>query len=446
VSSRVYVASLLIAAGCAADEVATTRQAATTCETGPTVNGMDVSSYETVTDWSAAHAAGIDFAFVRASDGTQYPDPKFASNWAGAKTAGVIRGAYQYFRPEEDPIAQADLLLNATGPYQPGDLPPVLDLEVAGGLTTDQVTAAARMWVDHVAAAIGRPPIVYAGLYSWPTLTDAADFTMSPLWIAQYTSAACPDIPSPWTHWLFWQHSATGSSPGVTGSGLDVDVFSGSYDDLVAFAAAPPPPCGTVDATTGEVIDNGDACFEAGGPPAYLRDVTDAGMGGSLLWTHATAAASESNFAQWNLDFAAAGPYLVEAYTDHAYATSHQAAYAVHAASGDTIATIDQTAADGWQTLGTFQFAAGGDQWIHLSDNTGEASSENAQLVFDAIRLTPLDPPAGSGSGSGSDGEPEHHGSGCSASGGASSWLMLGFFVVAGCARTRRAQRRLAPR
>ncbi|HTR49769.1 MAG TPA: GH25 family lysozyme [Kofleriaceae bacterium] len=448
-SSRVYVASLIIAAGCAADELATTRQAATVCETGTTVHGMDVSSYDTVTDWNAAKAAGIDFAFVRASDGTQYPDPDFAKYWAGARSAGVIRGAYQYFRPDEDPIAQADLLLTAAGPYQAGDLPPVLDLEVADGLSTDQVTAAARAWVDHVQAAIGRPPIVYAGLYSWPSLTEGADFTTSPLWIAQYTTAACPDIPSPWTRWLFWQDSSTGSSAGVSGTGaLDVDVFSGTLDDLVAFAAAPPASCGTVDATTGAVIDNGDACYEDGGPPAYLRDVTTAGYGGSLAWTHATDAATESNFAQWNLDFAAAGPYLVEAYTDHAYATSHQAAYAVHAASGDTIATIDQAAADGWQTVGTFQFGAGGDQWIHLSDNTGEPASANAQLVFDAIRLTPLDPPpTPTPSPSPTpDPEPDHHHGGCSTSGGGAGWLAWLAIVVAGCARTRRAQRRLAPR
>jgi lysozyme len=440
VSNRVVAAfaSSIVAAGCAADpSVATTRQAAMACETVG-VHGMDVSSYDTVTDWSAAKAAGIDFTFIRVSDGTQYPDPSFASYWTGAKTGGVIRGAYQYFRPEEDPIAQADLLLAATGPYQAGDLPPVLDLEVADGLTTDQVGAAARAWVEHVSAAIGRPAIVYAGLYSWPTLTDGADFTTSPLWIAQWTTAACPDIPTPWTRWQFWQDSATGASAGVSGSGaLDLDVFQGSYDDLVGFAAAPPAPCGQVDASTGEVIDDGTPCFTTGGPPQYLRDVTTAGDGGSLEWTHATNAATESNFAQWNLDFAAAGPYLVEAYTDHAYATSHQAAYLVHAASGDTVATIDQAAADGWQTVGTFQFGAGGDQWIHLSDNTGEPSSDNAQLVFDAVRLTPLDPPTPTPQPQPTpDPEPHHSGGGCAA--GGSTTLAFGLVLLPLAIRRRR--------
>ena len=54
---------------------------------------------------------------------------------------------------------------------------------------------------------------------------------------------------------------------------------------------------------------------------------------------------------------------------------------------------IDQTAVDGFQSLGEFDFAAGGGQLIHLGDNTGEAGSLNVQLVFDNVRLTRLDLP-----------------------------------------------------
>src|SRR5450432_3788341 len=179
---------------------------------------MDVSYYDTAIDWNLAKAAGIDFAFIRVTDGTQYQDPKFAAYWAGARQAGVIRGAYQFFRPAEDPIAQADLMLSLMGPLQAGDLPPVLDVEVNGGLTQAQVATNVHAWVDHMTTAIGRVPIVYAGLYSWPDLTGATDVTTSPLWIAQYTTAACPNIPAPWTQWMFWQHSDTGTVNGVTSS------------------------------------------------------------------------------------------------------------------------------------------------------------------------------------------------------------------------------------
>src|SRR5256885_8239405 len=191
------IALVIVAACTDAPGLGGIEQADVACADGQTVRGMDVSYYESSVDWQKAHAAGIDFAFIRVSDGTGYIDPKFPEYWAGAKAAGVIRGAYQFYRPAEDPIAQADLLLEKMGPLEPGDLPPVIDVEVSGGLSTDAVAASVKAWVDHVAAAIGRPPIVYAGLYSWHDLTNSANMTTEPLWVAQYTNAACPNIPNP---------------------------------------------------------------------------------------------------------------------------------------------------------------------------------------------------------------------------------------------------------
>src|SRR5689334_10014070 len=146
--------------------VASDEQLAVACADGPTVRGMDVSYYETSIDWAAAHGAGIDFAFIRVSDGTQFIDPKFPQYWADARDAGVIRGAYQFFRPAQDPIAQADLLLDRMGPLAPGDLPPVLDVEVSGDRTPDAVAEGVRAWVARVTERTGRVPLIYAGLYS----------------------------------------------------------------------------------------------------------------------------------------------------------------------------------------------------------------------------------------------------------------------------------------
>jgi hypothetical protein len=209
---------------------------------------------------------------------------------------------------------------------------------------------------------------------------------------------------------------------------LDVDVFDGDYDQLVGLAGGTAAACGTIGPDGGE-IDDRDACFVAAGPPATLRHVTGAGEGGELIWTHATAAASEANFAQWNLVLAEAGRYEIEAYTAHAYATATRAAYRVRAAGTTTIVTIDQSALDGWQPLGAYDFAAGGDQSIHLGDNTGETG--DPQLVFDAIRLTRV--PDDTGSGSGATG---HHGGGCGASGPDAGALLL----VLGALASRRAR------
>jgi len=147
--------------GCAEPgELGSVEQAATVCGDGPTVDGMDVSYYETGIDWTAAHNAGIDFAFVRVSDGLQFADPKFSEYWAAAKAAGVIRGAYQFFRPAQSATAQADMMIAAIGTYTPGDLPPVIDVEVTGGLSPATVAARVRTWVDRVHNALGVDPII----------------------------------------------------------------------------------------------------------------------------------------------------------------------------------------------------------------------------------------------------------------------------------------------
>jgi GH25 family lysozyme M1 (1,4-beta-N-acetylmuramidase) len=458
---RCWFALLIVFAGCTGAEIVSeTDQDITACAAGPIIKGMDVSYYEASIDWDTVHANGIEFAIIRASDGLQFADPKFPSYWSGAKAAGVIRGVYQFFRPSQDPIAQAELLLARMGPPEPGDLPPVIDVEVSGGLPPDAVADAVRAWVDHVAQAIGRQPIIYAGLYSWHDLTGNTDMTTSPLWVAQYTASSCPNIPSPWTRWLMWQHSSTGSVPGIPGSMLDLNVFNGTRDDLVAFANGSQcgdhvcngnetvetcpedcPPCGTIPASGGE-IDDGDACFLAGGPGSYLRHVTSRGEHGDLIWTRATANSHEANFATWSLYFEAAGRYRIDAYTAHAYAQSKQATYLIDAAGTTTSSTIDQSAVDGWQSLGEFDFAAGGGQSVHLADNTGEAASDKVQLVFDAIRISPVDvppPDLGSPPAPAPVAEGDHDHAGCSTS-GSGSWLLA--LAALGLRRRRRHRTR----
>src|SRR5579871_5288706 len=72
------------------------------------VEGIDVSYYDGNVSWSSVRASGRQFAIARVSDGTGFMDPKFAANWSGIKAAGMVRGVYQFFRPEDDAVAQAN--------------------------------------------------------------------------------------------------------------------------------------------------------------------------------------------------------------------------------------------------------------------------------------------------------------------------------------------------
>jgi lysozyme len=212
-----------------------------TCPNGPTTQGIDVSYYQGNIDWARVKGSGIEFAFIRLSDGSRFRDPKFQQNWDGAKSAGVIRGAYQFFRPGQDVALQADMMIRAVGSYTPGDLPPVIDVEATSGMSATAIASRVRTWVDTVKNALHVTPIVYTGKYFWrDEVGGNSTFEGNPLWIAQYTSL-CPDIPSPWTRWSFWQNSDKGSVAGVPGK-VDTNKFNGTIDDLRAFVNGAPPP------------------------------------------------------------------------------------------------------------------------------------------------------------------------------------------------------------
>src|SRR5262249_36110475 len=61
------------------------------------VHGTDVSKYQTSVAWADAKAAGISFAFLKATEGGDRVDDNFAENWRNARAAGVPRGAYHFF-------------------------------------------------------------------------------------------------------------------------------------------------------------------------------------------------------------------------------------------------------------------------------------------------------------------------------------------------------------
>ena len=196
---------------------------------------MDVSTYDGTIDWSAVAGSGKAFAYTRVSFGTTL-DPTFDANYAGIKSAGMARGAYQYFEPAQDPVAQAKLLLEKIAlPLRDGDLPPTLDVETTGGQPASTIAANIQAWIATVRSSSGRAPVIYTGLAFWNNSVQAATFGAQPLWIAQL-GVSCPTLPTGWTEWEFQQYSDSGSVSGISGQ-VDLDVFNGSQQDLDAFTA-----------------------------------------------------------------------------------------------------------------------------------------------------------------------------------------------------------------
>jgi lysozyme len=199
------------------------------CQLGPTTPGIDVSYYQETIDWPRVRRAGIRFAFIRLSDGATLRDARFAVNWAEARQAGVIRGAYQFFRPDQSVTAQADLMIAAMRDRGRDDLPPVIDIEVDGGLAASVIAERAQAWIERVRARLGVEPIVYTGGDLWRN-GGGEPLGAHALWLAHYTQG-CPMLPAPWTRWTFWQHTDRGAIPGIEGP-VDLDLFAGTPDDL----------------------------------------------------------------------------------------------------------------------------------------------------------------------------------------------------------------------
>src|SRR5215831_17896385 len=117
----VFVASSF-ACGCGvhggADRIGEAREAVVVCPAGPTVSGIDVSEWQQGIDWNAVAGAGYTFAITRIGDGL-YQDPYFAGNWSAIQSVGMIRGAYLFYEPNDDPVAQANLVIANVGQLGP---------------------------------------------------------------------------------------------------------------------------------------------------------------------------------------------------------------------------------------------------------------------------------------------------------------------------------------
>ncbi len=181
-----------------------------------------------------------------------------------------------------------------------------------------------------------------------------------------------------------------------------------------------PSTCEPVPAE-GRTIDETDGCFKKTGTASSWY------AGDACLITYTTDAATPDNQATWELTFAAAGRYRLEVFTGSG--ESRQAKYVVTHANGTSDVVIDQSASEGFQSLGEFDFVAGETFGITLGDNTGEKYVATAKiaLAFDDVRVVKAGEPR--------EGEPglEHpeDGGGCNAGGnGASGLLLVGVLML----------------
>jgi len=195
-----------------------------------TIHGIDVSKYQGRIDWVQVKKAGIEFAFIKSTEGGDRLDERFRENWQAAKAAGLPRGAYHFYyfcRPAKEQAAW--FIANVA--RETDSLPPVLDMEWNHLSPTcklrpsaDIVRREMRIFLRLIENHYGKRPIIYTTVDFFER-NGLAEFKNYPLWLRSV--AGHPDERYGGHPWMFWQYTGTGIIPGIT-TPTDINVFSSS--------------------------------------------------------------------------------------------------------------------------------------------------------------------------------------------------------------------------
>lgn len=195
--------------------------------------GMDISHYQNPQDiqWDSLSIGNrsipLKFVVIRATMGNQAKDRYFPQYWKIAKAHGLVRGAYHFYRPDEDPVKQANNFLESVT-LERGDLVPVLDIEKKSvRYSKKQLIQNLKIWMKIVEEAYGRKPILYTYYHYYKDYLRGA-FDDYPLWLANYNYVL---EPSPQDAWQIWQFTEKGIVYGVN-TKVDLNVYNGNFSSF----------------------------------------------------------------------------------------------------------------------------------------------------------------------------------------------------------------------
>lgn len=190
------------------------------------IKGIDVSAIQGKIDWAAVKAAGIRFAYVKATEGMGRSDKLHAANVVGAKSAGIEGvGAYHFCKPslspgmrsqKEDALAEVRRFAAVCGRLGrcADELPPALDIEIFDGLTPQAVAEWLVTAVSEARSIWGRDPVIYTGKPMAAALKLAPELAAMDLWIPAYPQSKSAAT-GKWSAAVDWETAAAQKSPVV---------------------------------------------------------------------------------------------------------------------------------------------------------------------------------------------------------------------------------------
>jgi len=198
------------------------------------VRGVDVSAYQGDIDWAVLSRQNIHFAFIKATDGSDFVDRCFQTNFKNALSTGLRVGAYHFFSRGSTGKAQAEHYI-ATVPKIDGVLPPVVDFELYGDNNTstperEVIRAELSTLLYELEAYYGLKPILYATETSYSVYLSGY-YDSYDLWIRNvFTRPKLLRI----RLWTFWQYTNRARLDGYHGDEryIDLNVFNGTLEEF----------------------------------------------------------------------------------------------------------------------------------------------------------------------------------------------------------------------
>ncbi|MCU7615262.1 GH25 family lysozyme [Chryseobacterium sp. GMJ5] len=195
--------------------------------------GFDISHYQNKEDisWDSLSIGNktipLEFVVMRATMGNRSADKHFSEFWQQAKKHNLIRGAYHFYRADEDPVFQANNFLENVK-LESGDLPPILDIEkISRRKSNKKLVEDLKIWCKIVEETYGEKPIIYTYYHYYKDFLKG-EFDDYPLWLANYNDVPTP---SPDDEWNFWQFSENGIVYGIN-TKVDLDLYNGGIWSL----------------------------------------------------------------------------------------------------------------------------------------------------------------------------------------------------------------------
>lgn len=190
------------------------------------VQGIDVSHHQGRIDWAKLKAPHVRFAYIKASEGGTFRDPMFAANWAGARGAGIVAGAYHFFTFCKSGAEQAANFL-AVFAERSAQLPPAIDLEFGGNCGQRPSKAAfeqqLRDFLVELERRMGCRPLLYVTQEFYQAYV-AGSFNDYALWVRNIYRRPVLHAEE---RWILWQYANRARLPGVA-TFIDLNAFSGT--------------------------------------------------------------------------------------------------------------------------------------------------------------------------------------------------------------------------